>query len=268
MNVRNWVKTKKNILIYGETGSGKSSYVKKIANELEKTFLQINVCNLPSELIESELFGHCKGSFTGAFKDKVGLCDEVGEGVLFIDEVGELGLNLQSKLLQLLEEREFRPIGSNKVKIFRGVIVLATNRDLKQLVEQGKFRTDLYFRIITFSKKLCSLNEIDKKSQIIAQHVEKYLEHKELSFELDKFIKNYSWPGNYRELNNVLDYLSHVAHDQLTLDHLPNYLKEKKTEEPINVTTYSKALEIFEIKLLKKVLAECNYHITKCARNA
>jgi Nif-specific regulatory protein len=265
INVRNWIETKKNILICGATGTGKSSFVRKISEKLNLSMYQINVCNLPSELIESELFGHVKGSFTGAINDKKGLCEVVGEGILFIDEVGELDVSLQAKLLQLLEEREYRPVGSNKVIKFKGRIVLATNKDLKMLVRNGLFREDLYFRIITFSYKLESLSNIPQRNEIILKNISFYIKEKTLSDELLIYLKNYQWPGNYRELNNVLEYLRCVAQNHLTLCDLPNYLKDNKTEETINVTTYSKALEIFEVKLLKEALGHCNYHITKCA---
>lgn len=265
MNVRNWIMAKRNILICGATGSGKSSFVRKVSKNLNLSMYQINVCNLPSELIESELFGHTKGSFTGAINDKKGLCEVVGEGILFIDEVGELDINLQAKLLQLLEEREYRRVGSNKIIKFRGRIVLATNKDLKMLVKNGLFREDLYFRIITFSYKLESISNISHRKDIILKNINHYLKDKTLSDELLIYLKKYQWPGNYRELNNVLEYLRCVAQDQLTLNDLPNYLKDNKTEEAFNVTTYSRALEIFEVQLLKEALAHCNYHITQCA---
>lgn len=266
MNVRNWVKAKKNVLVCGESGVGKSYFVRKIAQELSKDIIQINVSNLSKELIESELFGHTKGSFSGASFERVGLCESIGDGVLFLDEIAEMPLSLQPKLLTLLEEGVYRKVGSNKVKKFNGSIVVATHQNLKEKVDEGKFRKDLYFRLNTFEFELSSLRE-NKDFKIILNSQIEMIKNKTFAPSLLSFLYSYDWPGNYRELNNVFEYFSFCEVSVLTKEHLPASIKEKKTSLKENVKNYYKSLELFEIDYFKSALEEDGFNISKCSKN-
>lgn len=265
MNVRNWVIAKKNVLICGASGVGKSHFVKEIAEKLNKEFLQLNVSNLSAELVESELFGHTKGSFSGAFSDRAGLCETIGEGILFLDEIGELNKNLQPKLLTLLEEGEFRPIGSNKVKKFNGCIILATHQNLKEKVEKGLFRKDLYYRLSTFQYALTDLKSRKEYNNIIKNKID-LLNDKSLSPSLEDFLYSYHWPGNFRELNNLFEYLSLSDEKLLTKRNLPLNIKEKKTFLKENDKNYYKSLELFERDYFKSALHRVDFNITKCSQ--
>ena len=264
MNVRKWISARRNILFLGETGVGKSHYVRSLARELNKKFIHLNITNLSSELIESELFGHTRGSFSGAMQNKEGLCSVIDDGILFLDEIGELSLDLQAKLLMLLEEGEYRAIGGGEVKKFKGVLVFATNCNLSQKVNEGTFRQDLYFRINVFEFRLKALREREDLVYLVDNKINS-LKPKYTSLELEKFLFEYHWPGNFRELKNVFDYLSMSSDELLTLDSLPQYIKENKTEEKEDVKNYYKALELFEIDYIKSALKKYNLNITKCS---
>lgn len=150
------------LLITGETGTGKSYLARELFNQssiCKEKFLTVHLASLKEDLIESELFGHKKGAFTGALENKAGYLFEVGTGTLFLDEIGELSLEAQKKLLYLMEEKKFTPVGSNSALDFRGRIIMATNQDLKQLVSERRFREDLFYRISTFHLQLKTLRD-------------------------------------------------------------------------------------------------------------
>jgi DNA-binding NtrC family response regulator len=196
------------LLIHGETGTGKEV----VAQELHRLsfdkpqavpFLAINCATVPQELFESELFGHEKGSFSGAHASRIGLAEAVQDGTLFLDEIGEMDPRHQAKLLRFLQERSFRRVGANREITFRGRIVAATHRDLKALVAAGKFREDLYFRLHVVAVELPPLRErhddLEALSEVIAQKfgLQGVLHPEELT--------RYSWPGNIRELRNWIE---------------------------------------------------------------
>lgn len=264
MNVRKWINARKNVLVLGETGVGKSYFVRNIAKELNKKIIQINITNLSKDLIESELFGHKKGAFSGATADKLGLCDQVGDGILFIDEIGEMSLELQAKLLLLLEEGEYRAVGACEVKQFKGTVVLATNQNLNKLVSKQEFREDLYFRINVFQHRIETFKESKNYINIIYDKIQS-LSPKLMTQKLERFLLDYSWPGNYRELNNVFEYLSLIDQSLIDFNSLPHYMKENKTEVKENDKSYYKALELFEMDYFKRSLSRSNFNITKCS---
>ena len=203
------------ILIFGETGTGKTTLAKQIHNESERRnfpFVTANVAGISNQLFLSELFGHLKGSFTGAIRDKKGFCEEANNGTLFLDEIGEITLQQQQYLLRFIDEKKYYPVGSTSEKKFEGQLIFATNKNLEEMVEQGKFRKDLYYRLRIDVIRLKSLRE--DKDKIIKAVIHtlktlnsKYNCNKSISSELIECFVEYDWPGNIRELKNLLEYL-------------------------------------------------------------
>mgnify|MGYP001189191026 CR=1 FL=1 len=202
-----------NVLIEGETGTGKELVAKAIhfySSFKDRPFVAINCSAIVDSLLESELFGHEKGAFTGAISSKKGLFEIAEDGTIFLDEVGELSIELQAKLLRVLQEREFQRVGGSKTIKLNARIIAATNKDLVSLIKKGKFREDLYYRLSVANIKIPPLRERKEDIPLII----KYL-IKKINYEISNKIKNieekaikrlitYSWPGNIRELENVL----------------------------------------------------------------
>ena len=211
----------KSVLILGETGTGKDLAARKI-HELSSRgchpFVAINCSNLPEGLFESELFGHARGAFTGAVHEKAGLLDVAGNGTVFLDEIGELALHLQAKILRVLDKRESRKLGGTQTKMVAARFVFATNRNLIEKVQDGNFRSDLYYRISVIRIRIPTLRE---RREDLPELVRHFVElenrrnntHKILAPDaLDK-LTSYDYPGNVRELENVLE-RSFVFSDQ------------------------------------------------------
>lgn len=203
------------LLITGETGTGKSYLARKIFNQSEiykEKFLTVHLATLKEDLIESELFGHKKGAFTGAVENKNGYLYEVGEGTLFLDEIGELSLEAQKKLLYLMEEKKFTPVGGQVALDFKGRIIMATNKNLGQMVKEKLFREDLYYRIKVFHLELRPLREnkevlIKEIENILASLKKQYhAPYTMLGPEALDYLVNKEWKGNFRELKNALEY--------------------------------------------------------------
>jgi DNA-binding NtrC family response regulator len=199
------------VLLLGETGSGKELAARRlheVGPRCGSPFVAVNVASIPSELFESELYGHRKGSFTGADRDRVGLFAEAAEGTLFIDEVGDLPLDAQVKLLRTLEGRCFRPVGANHEQPFAGRVVAATHQDLPRLVEAGRFRKDLYYRLSVIPLALPPLRSRGEDILVIADAWLERLqgEHRRLRLSDDAKarLRGYSFPGNVRELVNLM----------------------------------------------------------------
>lgn len=259
------------ILLTGETGVGKTSLAKWIHKSSSKAnyqFIQLNVASLSEELFESELFGHKKGSFTGANGDKIGFCEKVGRGVLFLDEIGELSLKLQKKLLTLVDEKIYYPVGSTEKKIFRGQIIFATHRNLNEMVMKGSFREDLYFRICTFSYNIKPLRDEKKIKEIVYSTIkdEQFKQNKfvELTRGVKNFFENYHFPGNYRELNQIVKYLIFSAEREALTSDLPLWITSQNIEKPSSDDYYD-ALEIFEKRFLVDKLKKYQGMINKTA---
>lgn len=207
-------KTSATILITGESGTGKELAAKTLhfhSQRKDKNFIAVNCSAIPETLIESELFGHLKGAFTGAIRDKRGLVEEADRGTLFLDEIGDLNLIMQTKLLRLLQEGEFKPVGSSKTLTADIRFIAATNQDLMEKVRKKEFREDLYYRLNVIQIVLPPLRDRKEDIPILAHHfLEKYarLNHKEIkgfSSEALELLTQRDWPGNIRELENVIE---------------------------------------------------------------
>jgi len=202
------------VLIQGETGTGKGMLAKAIhrrSRRADKPFIEINCAAIPGQLIESEIFGYEKGAFTDAKNKKTGLLEVADGGTVFLDEIGDMELNLQSKLLKVLEDKQFRRLGSAKITTVDVRIIAATNRDLKEMMEEGKFREDLYYRLSVVPLTMPPLRQHRKSIAPIADH---YLGvfRKEMGRDISGFtdsttqaMMEYEWPGNVRELRNVIE---------------------------------------------------------------
>jgi len=228
-------RTDANVLITGETGTGKELFAWAIHNNSRRahaTLAVVDCAALPKTLVESVLFGHEKGAFTGADQAKAGLISEANEGTLFLDEVGELPLAVQSAFLRVLQERRFRPVGGDREVESNFRLVAATNRDLDQMTRSGQFREDLLFRLRTIAIDLPPLRERgdDTKALIFhftAEICERYgMSPKGFSPEFLDTLVGHEWPGNVRELVNTLERAIAAAHDEPTLfpRHLPTHL--------------------------------------------
>ncbi len=202
------------VLLRGETGTGKEMVARAIhqASHLrDKPFISLNCTALTASLMESELFGYKKGAFTGAEKDRKGLLEEAHGGTIFLDEIGDMELNLQAKLLRFLQTGEIRPVGSSEVKYVQVRIIAATNRNLEEAIAKGAFRKDLFYRFNTFTIYLPPLRERKTDIPYLAYHFLTRAEEKlnkrveNISQEALQMLQNYHWPGNVRELENVIE---------------------------------------------------------------
>jgi len=206
--------TSTTILIYGETGTGKEVAAKalhRLSARKKEPFIAVNCAALPENLLESTLFGHVKGAFTGAYENKQGYFTRAGNGTLFLDEIGDISPALQVRLLRVLQEREFEPVGSNKPQKTQVRIITATNKDLPDLVSQGKFREDLYYRLNVIKITLPTLAQRNEDIPFLIDHfIERFnLLHnksiKGVSPEALLHLQSYAWPGNIRELENSIE---------------------------------------------------------------
>jgi DNA-binding NtrC family response regulator len=204
--------TRTPVLIRGETGTGKELIARtlhKSASRADEPFLPINCTAVPENLLESELFGHVRGSFTGAVADRKGRFELAGQGTIFLDEIGDTSLSFQSKLLRVLQEREFYPVGSDLPRRTHARIIAATHRPIEQLIGEGSFREDLYFRLRVVEITIPPLRERRADIPLLARHVMGKLKTelgRELTIpdEMMAVLLTYDWPGNVRELENAL----------------------------------------------------------------
>ena len=202
------------ILIRGESGSGKevfARYIHELSGRADRHFLSLNCAALPEGLLESELFGHVKGSFTGAIRDKEGLFVAASSGSFFLDEIGEMAPSTQVKLLRVLQEREVIPVGATKPLAMDVRLIAATNRNLERDIEQGRFRSDLYYRLNVIAVELPPLRARPDDIPLLAEFFLKRegeragANSKKLSDDAMKILQEYQWPGNVRELENVIE---------------------------------------------------------------
>ncbi len=233
------------VLIYGESGTGKELIARAIhynGKRKDKPFVVVNCASIPRELLESELFGHEKGSFTGAYQRKLGKFEIANEGTIFLDEVGELEMLLQAKLLRVIQQREFERVGGTDTVKTDVRIISATNRDLRQAVESKEFREDLYYRLNSFPISIPPLRQRRGDILIIAHH---FLESfsKKLNKSVKGFTKKalkliyeYSWPGNIREMENTIERCLIIAeNDHIDVDDLPPHIKAAENNGAIEL---------------------------------
>ncbi len=251
------VDTKSNVLFLGETGTGKELFARVFHNNsLRKNmpFIPINCSVIPENLIESELFGHVKGAFTGAIVSKKGLFEDAAGGTIFLDEIGDIDPYLQTKLLRVLEDQLIRPVGGNKTLKVDIRFTAATNRDLEKAVEEGKFREDLYYRINTISLTIPPLRERKEDIPLLVKaFLNKYSREfqKQVNGVTDKAMSrmiNYRWPGNIRELQNVIERAILIADDdKIEIENLPESVRndvsfQKSTlNDRLSIEDYTKA---------------------------
>ncbi|MBT6352586.1 MAG: sigma-54-dependent Fis family transcriptional regulator [Halieaceae bacterium] len=223
--------TGSSVLITGESGTGKEVVARGIHDQSGRAagpFVAVNCGAIPGELLESELFGHEKGAFTGAIQARVGRFEQAGTGTLFLDEIGDMPQGMQVKLLRVLEERSFERVGSNKTQLCDVRIIAATHQDLEAQAETGKFRADLYYRLNVFPIEISPLRERPDDVQVIAERfLEGFNKQRGTSTKVSKAsfdaLRQYPWPGNARELSNLMERLTILHPDeQVSVSQLPD----------------------------------------------
>ncbi|MCR3954951.1 MAG: sigma 54-interacting transcriptional regulator [Gudongella sp.] len=234
---KNIASTNSNVLILGESGTGKELFAHAIHNNskrMDAPFIKVNCGAIPYELIESEFFGYEEGAFTGAKKGgKIGKFKAADGGTIFLDEIADLPMNMQVKLLRVLQEREIERIGSNTSEKVDVRVIAATNKDLERMVDEGTFRLDLYYRLNVVSLRIPSLSQRKDDIQILADHLIEKISIKEnrfvdgISSESLETLKSYGWPGNIRELENVLERAINFLGDERII--LPKHLPPRIT---------------------------------------
>jgi two-component system NtrC family response regulator len=235
--------TQSTVLIRGETGCGKELIARAVHDQslrADKPFVAINCGALPENLIESELFGHKKGAFTGADSQRDGLFEMASRGTIFLDEIGELPLAMQAKLLRVLESGEVRRVGDNQPFKVDVRVVCATHRDLEQMVEKGQFRDDLMFRINTFEIHLPALRERVSDIPSLAIHLFRRFrqdaidDHHLFTSEAMDLLTSHVWPGNVRELANVIEHASILCETPpLSVEHLPKHFTDRRLRKEL-----------------------------------
>jgi two-component system NtrC family response regulator len=256
------------VLLLGETGTGKEVFASAIHYESERRlmpFVAINCSSFTGELLESELFGYKAGAFSGANKDKKGLLEEAHHGSIFLDEIGEMSLELQAKLLRVLESKTFIKLGDTQTTKVNIRIMAATNRDLQKEAEEGLFRLDLYYRLSVFTISLPSLNQRKDDIELLANYYVKFFSDKlsrqiKMGDDFLNLLKRHEWRGNIRELKNVIERSVILSDNVLTADTLPPQFNNQAT----NSTSLD--LQSIEKQHIGKVLAHTKGNKSETAR--
>ena len=240
------------VLIEGESGSGKELVARALhyhSQRRENNFVAVNCAALNHNIIESELFGHKRGAFTGAVKDKKGKFELADQGTLMLDEITEISLDTQSKLLRVLQEKQFERVGENKSIDIDVRVIATTNRDIKKMVNENKFRSDLFYRLNVFPIKIPPLRERKSDISILIEHFIKKISKREkiakkrISNEAVDLLKQYDWPGNIRELENLTERLIIISkNNEITLQDLPQDIIEKVNHDREELTEKEKII--------------------------
>ncbi len=264
------------VLIYGESGTGKELVARSLhAASLRSSglFVEVNCAAIPEELIESELFGHVKGSFTGATEDKIGKFQKADGGTLFLDEIGDMSLRTQSKVLRVLEEQRFEPVGSNQTVSADVRVIAATNKNLEQEIARGAFRQDLFYRLNVIPFYVPPLRDRKEDIAILARHFLNEFSSaygkriRELSDTAMDILLRYPWPGNVRELRNLVERLVIVCpHARIEPHHLPPELFRGVAESPQQpYSTLHEARSAYEREFILRKLQEHRWNMTQTA---
>lgn len=277
--IKKVARTNSTILITGESGTGKELIARNIHNlslRSKQKFVQVNCAAIPEELIESELFGHEKGSFTGAYEKKIGKFDNAHRGSIFLDEVGDLSSKAQAKVLRVLEEGEIQRVGSAEIKKVDVRIIAATNKELKKEIKDGNFREDLFFRLNVVPVHSPSLTDRKEDIPLLIEHFLVYFseennyKRKKISKSVMDLFEQYGWKGNVRELRNLVERLLIMSEgDTITEYDLPDYMRTTKKEDHIsfkNIKSWKEFKLQSEKSFLEDKLREYNFNIAKTAR--
>ncbi len=269
--------TNATVLLRGESGVGKELFARAIhflSPRADKPFVAVNCGAIPETLLEAELFGYEKGAFTGAYSSKKGKFELAQGGTIFLDEIGELPLHLQVKLLRVLQEKEIERLGGTKPIKVDVRIVAATNRDLERMVAEGKFREDLYYRLSVIPIFIPPLRERREDIPVLVQHFldrfnREYSKEVKVSPEVMEAFLRYEWRGNVRELQNVLERMVILDTDGLlTLEDLPPEIRrsERKEPRPVPVPTNGESIWDVEKRLIERALEESGFVIKEAAK--
>ena len=264
------------VLIYGESGTGKELVARALhaaSLRSDRPFVEVNCAAIPEELIESELFGHTKGSFTGASENKIGKFEKADGGTLFLDEVGDMSLRTQSKVLRVLEEQRLEPVGSNQTVHVDVRVIAATNKKLEDEIACGRFREDLFYRLNVIPFNVPPLRERTEDTPILARHflAEFAAAYGRKPKELDEsalgVMLRYHWPGNVRELRNLIERLMIVVpQDRIEPLHLPAELFRGSSRMPQQPNaTLHEARDAYEREFILRKLEENQWHMTRTA---
>jgi two-component system, NtrC family, nitrogen regulation response regulator NtrX len=267
------------VAIQGETGTGKELIARTIHQKSSRRaapFVPLNCAAVPAELIESELFGHEKGSFTGAAARHIGKFEQAGGGTLFLDEIGDMPLAMQAKLLRVLEEGEIERVGGDRPIPVDARVIVATHRNLEEMVRQGAFRPDLFHRVYVFPIVLPPLRDRAEDIAILAEHFASQVaaqngwKEKHFSTEALEILKRYAWPGNVRELRNVVERVLLLSGSEtITGEKMDLALPATRNGEPISTGgsgTLGQRMESFEREVLLAELRRHHHHMTNAAR--
>jgi len=262
--------TDSTVLIQGETGTGKeliAHAIHNLSSRCGRSFVRLNCAAIPLDLLESELFGHEKGAFTGAIAQKIGRFELADKGTLFLDEVGDIPPALQPKLLRILQEQEFERLGSTRTHQVDVRLVAATNRDLTEMVNRGEFRSDLYYRLNVFPVQLPPLRErrgdipalVTHFAEIFGRRMSREIEH--ISSETMSALCSYNWPGNIRELQNVIERAVILSNDGVLPNPLPPTGTRGVTVASTATTTPATTLRDSERTLILSTLEKVGWVI-------
>lgn len=269
-------KSNSRVLITGESGSGKELVARllhSLSNRASKPFIEVNCAAIPQELIESELFGHEKGSFTGAFERKKGKFELADGGTLFLDEIGDMSLQTQAKVLRIIETQEFQRVGGNSNIKVDVRIIAATNKDLQREVSKGNFREDLFFRLNVIPLSVPPLRDRKEDIPLLIEYFVRTIseEHgqrpKRITPEAISILQNYDWPGNVRELKNTIERLLIMTPSEIITDKDIN-INLGSVAEMTNYFRYrtlKEARDAFERDFIRSKLQENNWNISKTA---
>jgi two-component system nitrogen regulation response regulator NtrX len=267
------------VLIVGENGTGKelvAHTIHRLSKRKNKPLVEVNCAAVPEDLIESELFGHEKGAFTGATTMKRGKFDQANEGTLFLDEIGDMSLRAQSKILRILQEQRFERVGGNRTIKVNVRVIVATNKNLEEEIEKGTFREDLYFRLNVIPIRVPPLRErVDDILELVTEFLDEFSldtkkEQKFLSPDALGALKRYSWPGNVRELRNLIERMVIMFPDKvITAKDIPpsfnTFREESKQESFFSLDTLKEAREMFEKSFIAGKLIKFGGNISKTA---